>query len=117
LHTNRNYSTESGSRSLEKSRPMPRPSSSSESRHPKGKGRSAYKLVRELVSKLGWKGMGLNTDGSPLAVDMSCQGVIGSSNPTRVRSGVAGSSCPMVWEEEPEELVRRMCVPLVVLQA
>jgi hypothetical protein len=56
---------DSGSRSPEKSRPKLGPSSSSESRHPEGKGRLTYNLVTELVSKLGQKGMELNTDGSP----------------------------------------------------
>jgi hypothetical protein len=84
-----------GSHSLEKSRPTFRPPSSSESRHLKGKGRPVYKLVMELVSKLGWKGMGLNTDGSPPALNMSCQGVTGSSQPTGGRAGVVGTSCLM----------------------
>ena len=53
---------------LEKSKPRLGPSSSSESRHPEGKGRSAYMLVKALVSKLARKRIGLNTDGSPLMV-------------------------------------------------
>jgi hypothetical protein len=55
-----------GSLSPEKSRAKLGPSSSLESRHPEGKGSPTYIRVIELVSKLGWKAMGLHTDNSPL---------------------------------------------------
>jgi hypothetical protein len=86
---------DSRSHSPEKSRPKLGPSSSLESRHPEGKGRLAYSLVTEVVSKLGRKGMRLNMNGSLPALDTSYQGVNGSSQPASRRSGVAGTSCLM----------------------
>jgi hypothetical protein len=38
-----------------------------------------YIQVTELVSKLGWKGMGLDTNGSPPIPTMSLQGASDSS--------------------------------------
>ena len=72
-------------------------SSSSESKHPKGKGSPTYILVMELVSKLGSKGMGLNTDGSPPAPVMSLQGATGSSRPMGGRTGAARTARSMTW--------------------
>jgi hypothetical protein len=86
-----------GSLSPEKSRPKLGPSSSSESRHLDGKGRPTYNPVTVLVSKLGRKGMELNTEGSPPALEMSCQGVTSSSRPASGRPSVAGTSCLTVW--------------------
>jgi hypothetical protein len=73
------------------------PSSSSESRHPEGKGSLTYIRVTKLVSKLGWKGMGLNTDGSPPSSAMSLQGAFGSSRPAGGRASVADTARSMTW--------------------
>jgi hypothetical protein len=88
---------DSGSLSPEKSRAKLRPSSSSESRHPEGKGSPTYVLVTELVSKLDTKGMGLNTNSSPLVPVMSLQGATGSSRPAGGRTGAAGTTCSTAW--------------------
>jgi hypothetical protein len=49
------------------------------------------------VSKLGQKGIGLNTTGSPPAPVMSCQGTIGSSRPASGRYGVVGIAHSTAW--------------------
>jgi hypothetical protein len=67
-----------GSLSLETSRAKLGPSYSSESRHPKANNIPTYIWVTKLVSKLGWKGMGLNTDDCPPSPAMSVQGASGS---------------------------------------
>jgi hypothetical protein len=59
--------------------------------------RSPDILVMELVSKLGWKVMGLNMDDSPPTLAMSLQGTTGSSRPVGGRSGVAGIAHPITW--------------------
>jgi hypothetical protein len=62
------------------------------------KGSPTYILVMELVSKLGWKGMGLNMDGFPPTLATSLQGATGSSRPTGGRTGVAGTARSTAWE-------------------
>jgi hypothetical protein len=81
----------------EKSRAKLGPSSSLESKHPEGKGSLIYILVAELVSKLGWKGMGLNTDDSPPTLVTSLQGATDSSRPTGGRTGAAGTTRSTAW--------------------
>ena len=51
----------------------------------------------ELVLKLNWKGMGLNTNGSPPTPAMSLQGASDSSQPEGGRAGVANTACSTTW--------------------
>jgi hypothetical protein len=90
-------SMDSGSLSPEKSRAKLGPSSYSKSSHPEGKGSPTYIRVMELVSKLSWKRMGLNTDGSPSIPAMSLQGASGSSRPAGGKAGVADTTRSTMW--------------------
>jgi hypothetical protein len=88
---------DSGSRSPEKSRAKLGLSFPQSPNTLREKGSPTYILVTELVSKLGSKGMGLNTDGSPPAPVMSLQGATGSSRPVGGRTDAARIARSMIW--------------------